>query len=187
MTSRASPARTARAPSSRCSRTSGTARALPTRPSRSTAAPTTTPSPRPASRPVASSPAPRSIKQPYQVALYGGTAGVAFDPCYHQLCDILANISDAGPRRAQRRRRPRHLDLRPDDFSGERNREGLALVGEAVRLEDRPTGSLTNPGPRTHPRRRTDSVSRRGGLPAAPAVPLALPLSLFFFSLAGPS
>ena len=31
------------------------------------------------------------IKQEYQVALYGGTAGLAFDPCYHQLCDTLAN------------------------------------------------------------------------------------------------
>ncbi len=35
-------------------------------------------------------------KQPYQVPLYGGTAGVAFDPCYHQLCDILDNISELG-------------------------------------------------------------------------------------------
>ena len=36
------------------------------------------------------------IKQPYQVPLYGGTAGVAFDPCYHQLCDTLANINEQG-------------------------------------------------------------------------------------------
>ena len=36
------------------------------------------------------------VKQPYQVALYGGTAGVPFDPCYHQLCDTLANISKQG-------------------------------------------------------------------------------------------
>jgi Zn-dependent M28 family amino/carboxypeptidase len=35
-------------------------------------------------------------KQPYQVALYGGTAGVAFDKCYHQLCDDLTNINDRG-------------------------------------------------------------------------------------------
>ena len=35
-------------------------------------------------------------RQPYQVALYGGTAGEAFDPCYHQLCDTLANISEQG-------------------------------------------------------------------------------------------
>ena len=36
------------------------------------------------------------IKQPYQVPLYGGTAGVAFDKCYHQLCDDLTNINDKG-------------------------------------------------------------------------------------------
>jgi len=36
------------------------------------------------------------IKQDYQVDLYGGTAGVAFDPCYHLLCDTLANISVQG-------------------------------------------------------------------------------------------
>ena len=28
-----------------------------------------------------------------QVTLYGGVAGVAFDPCYHQACDTLANIN----------------------------------------------------------------------------------------------
>jgi hypothetical protein len=28
--------------------------------------------------------------------LYGGTAGQPFDPCYHQLCDMLANISRQG-------------------------------------------------------------------------------------------
>jgi Zn-dependent M28 family amino/carboxypeptidase len=33
------------------------------------------------------------IKQPYQVALYGGTAGVPFDVCYHQLCDRLTGIN----------------------------------------------------------------------------------------------
>jgi Zn-dependent M28 family amino/carboxypeptidase len=36
------------------------------------------------------------IKQDYQVPLYGGTAGIAFDPCYHQLCDTLDNISLQG-------------------------------------------------------------------------------------------
>jgi Zn-dependent M28 family amino/carboxypeptidase len=36
------------------------------------------------------------IKTPAQVALYGGTAGVAFDHCYHQLCDDITNINDQG-------------------------------------------------------------------------------------------
>ena len=35
-------------------------------------------------------------KTPEQVALYGGVAGQQFDPCYHLLCDVLANISDQG-------------------------------------------------------------------------------------------
>jgi Zn-dependent M28 family amino/carboxypeptidase len=35
-------------------------------------------------------------KEDYQVALYGGTAGEAFDTCYHQLCDDLTNINDKG-------------------------------------------------------------------------------------------
>jgi Zn-dependent M28 family amino/carboxypeptidase len=29
-----------------------------------------------------------------QAAIYGGTAGLAFDPCYHQACDTFANNSD---------------------------------------------------------------------------------------------
>ena len=48
------------------------------------------------SRPAASSPAPRRSRRPTQVALYGGTAGQPFDPCYHQLCDTLANINEQG-------------------------------------------------------------------------------------------
>ncbi|MCD9152814.1 M28 family metallopeptidase [Aeromicrobium duanguangcaii] len=33
------------------------------------------------------------VKTPEQVKLYGGTAGVAYDPCYHQACDDTTNIS----------------------------------------------------------------------------------------------
>ena len=33
------------------------------------------------------------IKTPEQQALFGGTAGVAFDHCYHQLCDDLTNLN----------------------------------------------------------------------------------------------
>jgi len=36
------------------------------------------------------------IKTTAQVALYGGTAGAAFDPCYHQACDTLANLNLKG-------------------------------------------------------------------------------------------
>jgi Zn-dependent M28 family amino/carboxypeptidase len=34
------------------------------------------------------------IKNAAQVALWGGTAGQAFDPCYHQACDTFANVSE---------------------------------------------------------------------------------------------
>ncbi|MGY1635748.1 M20/M25/M40 family metallo-hydrolase [Geodermatophilus sp. SYSU D00742] len=34
------------------------------------------------------------IKTEAQVALYGGTAGVAYDACYHQACDDIANVNE---------------------------------------------------------------------------------------------
>ena len=34
------------------------------------------------------------IKTSRQAAQYGGTAGVAYDPCYHQACDTLANLNN---------------------------------------------------------------------------------------------
>jgi Zn-dependent M28 family amino/carboxypeptidase len=34
------------------------------------------------------------LKSPEQAEIYGGTAGVAFDPCYHQACDTIANLSE---------------------------------------------------------------------------------------------
>ena len=36
------------------------------------------------------------IKTPAQAAVYGGTAGIAFDPCYHAACDTLANLNMTG-------------------------------------------------------------------------------------------
>jgi Zn-dependent M28 family amino/carboxypeptidase len=36
------------------------------------------------------------IKTPAQAATYGGTAGIAYDPCYHQACDTYANNSNTG-------------------------------------------------------------------------------------------
>lgn len=36
------------------------------------------------------------IKTTEQAAVYGGTAGVAYDPCYHLACDTYANNSDTG-------------------------------------------------------------------------------------------
>ena len=36
------------------------------------------------------------IKTPEQAEIYGGTAGEAFDPCYHQSCDSIFNLSFRG-------------------------------------------------------------------------------------------
>ncbi len=33
------------------------------------------------------------IKTAAQAAVYGGTAGIAYDPCYHEPCDTLANVN----------------------------------------------------------------------------------------------
>jgi Zn-dependent M28 family amino/carboxypeptidase len=33
------------------------------------------------------------IKTPEQAKVYGGEEGVAFDPCYHQGCDDMTNLS----------------------------------------------------------------------------------------------
>jgi Zn-dependent M28 family amino/carboxypeptidase len=35
-------------------------------------------------------------KTPAQAAVYGGTAGIQYDPCYHLACDTLANVSETG-------------------------------------------------------------------------------------------
>ncbi|GAA0392958.1 aminopeptidase PaaP [Microbispora corallina] len=34
------------------------------------------------------------VKTPEEQALFGGTAGQAYDSCYHQACDTIANIND---------------------------------------------------------------------------------------------
>ena len=34
------------------------------------------------------------IKTPGEAAVYGGTAGIAYDPCYHQACDTIDNLSE---------------------------------------------------------------------------------------------
>jgi Zn-dependent M28 family amino/carboxypeptidase len=36
------------------------------------------------------------IKTPAQAATYGGTAGVAYDHCYHQACDTINNLNHMG-------------------------------------------------------------------------------------------
>jgi Zn-dependent M28 family amino/carboxypeptidase len=35
------------------------------------------------------------IKTEEQAEIYGGTAGIAYDPCYHQACDTIDNLSES--------------------------------------------------------------------------------------------
>ena len=63
-----------------------------TTPSSAVAA-TTRPSSTTASRPAASSPGPRCPRPRSRQAIWGGTAGEQFDPCYHLACDTFANVS----------------------------------------------------------------------------------------------
>ena len=48
------------------------------------------------SRPAASSPGPRSSRQPSRSRSTAAPRVSPFDPCYHQLCDTLANINEQG-------------------------------------------------------------------------------------------
>ena len=34
------------------------------------------------------------IKTAAQANIYGGTAGIAYDPCYHQACDTIGNVNE---------------------------------------------------------------------------------------------
>jgi Zn-dependent M28 family amino/carboxypeptidase len=35
-------------------------------------------------------------KTAQEAAIYGGTAGISYDPCYHLACDTFANVNDTG-------------------------------------------------------------------------------------------
>ena len=67
-------------------------RSRTTTPSSADAA-TTRRSSRTGSLPAACSPAPRSRRPPEQQAIWGGTAGEQYDPCYHLACDTIDNLA----------------------------------------------------------------------------------------------
>ena len=80
------------------------------------------------------------------MALYGGDAGQPFDPCYHQLCDTLANISA--------RRSTEHKDaavhaigtFAQTTSSVNGTSKASSTVDEGVGLEGRQAGPLTAQG-----------------------------------------
>ena len=89
----AGPGRARRRSRRRSSGTS-TASASRSRAPTSTVGPTTARSSRSASRRAACSPAPRASRPPQEAAIWGGTAGQQYDPCYHLACDTFANNND---------------------------------------------------------------------------------------------
>ena len=64
------------------------------------------------------------LKTAEQAALWGGTAGTAFDPCYHAACDTLSNLDDAA------------LDLNSD-----------AVAAATLHFANNLDGFLTTAGP----------------------------------------
>ena len=100
------------------------------------------------------------IKTPEQVAVYGGTAGQQYDPCYHA---GLRHVRQQQRRRArpqQRRRRPRDAHLRDEHRDGHRPVGALQAqppVGRGARHEPHPSFTR-RPGAGCRATRR----SRRG-------------------------
>ena len=96
------------------------------------------------------------IKQPYQVALYGGTAGEAFDPCYHQLCDTLANQNLQGLEEHKDAAIHAIGTFAQTTSLGPRHQQALVDRDEGVGLEGRQPGPLAT-------LRQDQAVQRRPG------------------------
>ncbi len=69
------------------------------------------------------------VKTAQQQAIWGGTAGEQFDPCYHLACDDIDNFSAEGARDQLGCRRVRGLDLRGLDRERQR-RSGRGDPGQ---------------------------------------------------------
>ncbi len=68
------------------------------------------------------------IKTAEQVAVYGGTAGQQYDPCYHAACDTFANNSDAVLDLNSDADRPRDADVRDEHRDGDARSHAAALA-----------------------------------------------------------
>ena len=76
------------------------------------------------------------VKTAEEAALWGGTAGQQYDPCYHLACDTFGNVE---PHRAERQQRPhrvRAAHVRVLDRVGERRSRQSRFPATAVRLRD---------------------------------------------------
>ncbi len=88
---RAQPGRLRSRRSSRSSTTRGVSRS---REPTSMGGPIIRPSSSTASRRVDCSPEPKASRPQAEVALWGGTAGQQYDPCYHAACDTFDNVNE---------------------------------------------------------------------------------------------
>ena len=69
------------------------------------------------------------IKTAEEAAIWGGTAGAQYDPCYHLACDTFANVNLTGARRQRRRGRLRDAAVRDEHRGGQRPaRQGQLLA-----------------------------------------------------------
>ena len=85
-----------------------------------------------------------TTKTSAQAQKWGGTAGSAFDPCYHRSCDTISNINTHGARPQPRHDRP----------------HGVALRRQGLRHHD----AADHPAGRRQPARQPGLRVRRGQL-----------------------
>ena len=100
------------------------------------------------------------IKTAEEAALWGGQAGVAYDPCYHQACDTFANNNDDALDDERRRDGVRDAAVR-DEHVRRQRREGQGQL-QAADHEDI-TGS--RPSNSEAPTRSTSNEAGRGNSP----------------------
>ena len=72
------------------------------------------------------------IMTPEQASKWNGDAGVAFDRCYHQACDTIANVDLLALGEMADASGARHPDVRHDDLGGAWHRQG-ERQGDEVR------------------------------------------------------
>lgn len=81
-----------------------------------------------------------TFKTPEQAQIFGGTAGIAYDQCYHKACDTLANLnlqglgemSDAVADSVGYFAQRKALLANPDPDAKQRVRKGAIFHGETA-------------------------------------------------------
>ena len=98
------------------------------------------------------------IKTADEAAIYGGTAGVAYDTCYHAACDDIDNLSDTALDQMSDAIAHSHADVRHDDVGGQRHRQGRRRKHHGLRAEGQPRHQVAHRPGRDRSRRENDRV-----------------------------